>query len=84
MITIEKLSKVYRTEDVQTTALNQVDLNIKKENFWLLWDLQGVANLLYLIFWVYWIFLLQDLTGSMIWKQQVYLKEKNQMLESKI
>ena len=37
MITIEKLSKVYRTEDVQTTALNQVDLNIKKENFWLLW-----------------------------------------------
>ena len=33
MITIEKLSKVYRTEDVQTTALNQVDLTIKKENF---------------------------------------------------
>ncbi len=30
MITIEKLSKVYRTEDVQTTAINQVDLTIKK------------------------------------------------------
>jgi len=33
MITIEKLSKVYRTEDVQTTALNQVDLTIKKGEF---------------------------------------------------
>lgn len=47
MITIEKLSKVYRTEDVQTTALNQVDLTIKKENFWQLWDLRDVVNLLY-------------------------------------
>lgn len=33
MITIEKLSKVYRTKDVQTTALNQVDLSIKKGEF---------------------------------------------------
>ena len=30
----------------------------------------------YLIFWDCWIFLHQGLTGSMIWKQQVYLKEK--------
>ncbi|HAY3552111.1 ABC transporter ATP-binding protein [Elizabethkingia meningoseptica] len=33
MITIEKLSKIYRTEDVQTTALNQVDLSISKGEF---------------------------------------------------
>ena len=29
MITTSNLSKIYKTEDVQTTALNKVSLNIK-------------------------------------------------------
>ena len=33
MITTHGLSKIYRTEEVQTTALNNVDLNIKKGEF---------------------------------------------------
>ncbi|SEG38286.1 putative ABC transport system ATP-binding protein [Halpernia humi] len=33
MITITNLSKVYKTEDVQTNALNEVSLNIKKGDF---------------------------------------------------
>jgi len=33
MIKTEKLSRVYRTEDVETTALNAVDIEIKKGEF---------------------------------------------------
>lgn len=33
MIKIEKLTKVYRTDEVETTALHQVDLHIKKGEF---------------------------------------------------
>jgi len=33
MIRTEALSKVFRTEDVETTALNQIDLNIKEGEF---------------------------------------------------
>lgn len=33
MIQIEKLSKIYRTEEVQTTALNNVDLKISEGEF---------------------------------------------------
>lgn len=33
MITISNLSKVYKTEDVQTNALNKVSLNIKEGDF---------------------------------------------------
>lgn len=33
MITIEKLSKVFRTEEIETTALNAVDLHIREKEF---------------------------------------------------
>lgn len=33
MIRIENLSKVFRTEEVETTALNNVSLNVKKGEF---------------------------------------------------
>ncbi len=33
MIKTEKLVKVYRTEDVETTALNEVDINIREGEF---------------------------------------------------
>ncbi|MXV39248.1 ATP-binding cassette domain-containing protein [Flavobacteriaceae bacterium Ap0902] len=33
MITLTQLSKIYKTEEVQTTALNQVDLRIKEGEF---------------------------------------------------
>lgn len=33
MIKIEKLNRIYRTEDVETTALNAVDLKVKKGEF---------------------------------------------------
>jgi putative ABC transport system ATP-binding protein len=33
MITTSNLSKIYKTEDVQTTALNKVSLNIKPGEF---------------------------------------------------
>jgi putative ABC transport system ATP-binding protein len=33
MITTSNLSKIYKTEDVQTTALNKVSLNIKEGEF---------------------------------------------------
>ncbi|NPD47795.1 MULTISPECIES: ABC transporter ATP-binding protein [unclassified Lentimicrobium] len=33
MIKIEKLSKVFRTEDIETYALNGVDINVKKGEF---------------------------------------------------
>lgn len=79
MITIEKLSKVYRTEDVQTTALNQVDLTIKKGEFLAIMGPSGcgkstLLNILGLLDFPH-----QDLISSMIWKQQAYLKERNQM-----
>ena len=33
MIKIENLSKVFRTEEVETTALNQVSLEVKQGEF---------------------------------------------------
>lgn len=47
MIRIENLNKVFRTEEVETTALNNVSIHIKRENLLPSWDLPGVVNLLY-------------------------------------
>ncbi|PWJ36020.1 ABC transporter ATP-binding protein [Sediminitomix flava] len=33
MLTLEKLSKIYRTDELETTALNQIDLKIKDSEF---------------------------------------------------
>jgi putative ABC transport system ATP-binding protein len=78
MITIEKLSKVYRTEDVQTTALNQVDLT-KKGEFLAIMGPSGcgkstLLNILGLL----------DFSTSGSYRfndleQQVHLKERNRM-----
>lgn len=46
MIQIENLSKVFRTSEVETIALNHVSMEVKKENLLLSWDLPVAANLL--------------------------------------
>ena len=43
MIKIEGLSKFFRTEEVETIALNNVSLEVKDGE--LSWDLPDVANL---------------------------------------
>ena len=45
MIKIEGLSKFFRTEEVETIALNNVSLEVKMASLWLSWDLPDVANL---------------------------------------
>ena len=44
MIRIEHLSKVFRTEEVETTALNDVSLHVKQGEFVALWDLPVVVS----------------------------------------
>jgi len=47
MLKITDLEKIYRTEDIETVALNKLSLGVKKENLLPLWVLLAVANLLY-------------------------------------
>ena len=47
MIKIENLSKVFRTEEVETTALNNVSLEVKKGEFVAIMGLPVVVNLPY-------------------------------------
>ena len=44
MIKTNDLTKIFRTEEVETTALNKVTLNVKEENMWQLWALRDVEN----------------------------------------
>ncbi len=44
MIQIENISKVFRTTEVETVALNHVNLEVKKENLLLSWDRLVVGN----------------------------------------
>ena len=44
MIRTENLSMVFTTEDVQTRALNNVNLEIKQGEFVASWDHQDVEN----------------------------------------
>ena len=44
MIQIENISKVFRTTEVETVALNHVDLEVKEESLLPLWDLRAVAS----------------------------------------
>ena len=45
MIKTIGLSKIFRTESVQTTALNEVSLEINQGEFVALWDLPVVVSL---------------------------------------
>ena len=45
MIKIEGLSKFFRTEEVETIALNNVSLEVKDGEFVAIMDLPDVANL---------------------------------------
>ena len=44
MIKTNELTKIFRTEEVETTALNKVNLKSKKENMWQSWDHQDAGN----------------------------------------
>lgn len=44
MIKTENLQKVFRTDEVETWALNNVSIEVK-ESSWLSWVLQVVENL---------------------------------------
>ena len=45
MIKTENLQKVFRTDEVETWALNNVSIEVKEESSWLSWVLQVVENL---------------------------------------
>lgn len=47
MIKTVNLQKIFKTEEVETWALNNVSLEIKEGEFEPLWALQVVANLPY-------------------------------------
>lgn len=44
MIQIENISKVFRTTEVETVALNHVNLEVKEGELLPLWDLRAVAS----------------------------------------
>jgi len=44
MIKTVNLTKVFRTDEVETTALNNVSFGITPGILWLLWDLQDAVN----------------------------------------
>ena len=46
MIKTENLQKVFRTDEVETWALNNVSIEVKKGEFVAIMDLRDVASLL--------------------------------------
>ena len=44
MIKTENLSMVFTTEEVQTKALNEVNIEVKQGELWPLWGLLAVAS----------------------------------------
>ena len=44
MIKINDLEKIYRTEEVETVALNKLSVEVKPENLLPSWDHPAVAN----------------------------------------
>ena len=47
MITLTSLSKVYRTNEIETVALENVNLTVDRGEFLVLWALPVVGNLHY-------------------------------------
>ena len=52
MIQTKALTKIYRTDEVQTTALNAVDIQIESGEFVSIMGPSGCGKSPYLIFWV--------------------------------
>lgn len=63
MIKTENLTKVYRTEEVETRALNNVSLHIKKGEFVSIMGLPVVENPHCSIFWACWTISLPEVTS---------------------
>jgi hypothetical protein len=47
MIKLNGINKVYRTNEIETQALENVNLEVKKVSFFPLWDLRDVENPLF-------------------------------------
>ena len=54
MIKTINLQKIFKTEEVETWALNNVSIEVKQGEFVALWDLPAVESQRYLIFWDCW------------------------------
>jgi ABC-type ATPase involved in cell division len=70
MIKIEKLFKVFLTDEVETTALNNIDIHIQQGEFVAIMGLLVVASLHCSTFLVYWKTLLTDYIILPMWKYQ--------------
>lgn len=64
MIEINDISKVFRTSEVETVALNHVSLNVEEGEFVHIMYFPVVENLLYSISWDFWIILRRVLINS--------------------
>lgn len=60
MIKTINLQKIFKTEEVETWALNNVSVEVKEGEFVAIMDLPVVENLLFSIFSVYWIILQEE------------------------
>lgn len=60
MIKTINLQKIFKTEEVETWALNNVSVEVKEGEFVTIMDLPVVENLLFSIFSVYWIILQEE------------------------
>lgn len=45
MIKLTSINKIYRTNEIETVALENVNLEVNKENFSVSWDLPVAENL---------------------------------------
>jgi len=65
MIKTNDLTKIFRTEEVETTALNKVTLNVKEGEYVAVMGRQDVGNPLSLTYWDYSIIPAQEVIYSM-------------------